>query len=129
MKARCTTLQEMKAYRCEHCSASPSYQVIENNSHGITVTAYLCENHYTDFRRQQIKAHMPEYCERCGKADTNLQDSPIFGGSNPSKLYRLCPPCKLLQENLAEEEFAVEEPDAPEDSDNRELDDTKYDDF
>lgn len=130
MHARCITMQEIKAHRCERpgCQFMPKYQVVENNSHGVSVSIYLCDSHYADLLHSRIKERTPELCELCGNTDTHFFDSPKFDDPNPNRIYRVCGPCKRLQEKLAAEEF--EEDTAPEiDIDNRDLDDSKYEEF
>ncbi|ARV77486.1 hypothetical protein FDI21_gp225 [Pseudomonas phage Noxifer] len=133
MRARCTTMQEMKAYTCEEsgCNFRPSYQVMDTDSGGCATTKYLCNDHYADFQHQQVQAHTKEYCELCGNPDTEFFDSPKFDDANPGKIYRVCSGCKAEQEELAREEFEEEEtPAVPEpDPDGRDLDDSKYDEF
>jgi hypothetical protein len=133
MHARCTTLQEMKAHKCERptCQFAPMFQVFDVNSHGLHESIYLCKDHYADLQHEQTAAQAKQYCELCGNPDTKFYDSPKFGDANPNKIYQVCAGCKQEQEDLTQAEFeAQEEEPAPDEVDDRpNLDPTPYDEF
>jgi hypothetical protein len=133
MHARCTSLQEMKAHKCERagCQFVPSYQVFDVNGHGLHESIYLCNDHYADLQHEQTAALAKQYCELCGNPDTVFFDSPKFGDPNPGKVYKVCAGCKQEQEDLTQAEFeAQEEEAAPDEVDDRpNLDPTPYDEF
>jgi hypothetical protein len=130
MRARCTTMQEMKTYKCEEpgCPFAPTYQLLGTDSNGLPATKYFCNDHYNDFVHTAVQENTKEYCDLCGNSDTSFSMIPKFVDANPGKLYKACPGCVQEQEDLAREEFEETE-DHDDEDDRKNLDDTPYENF